>query len=675
MLNTTRALIALLAMRCLPCIAASALQEDEQCDSSRNHTGRSSIGQAQIQTLTYTSEASLEDDQAPLTCAKSDTQVWTQNLGKVPSSCTKSLLCNGAHGYVWGKTEACLNKCANTPHCNTVSRYGYPDTQDGHCYLYHCPSIDDPASLSWIAQVNWGAQGNQARTHFLSAKCTDNTPKKCATRVETVGCSSWGDPHWAKTFAGKNRFDFMGLGVYQLAKSNDGSFELQTYQCRSKPQTSNAITAAIAIKIDGKVVIIKGDSVTNHNNYGKVWEAPPNAKVYSKNPFIELYTFKGDVPSWSIGYAMTMSLEVESSIVSSDGICAEGTGTDPVACEDALFNAEELAELCHMCGMENCETCPTTPDDYEPEDKPEDTCEHAGISYQEAEEACEALTETPEFFKACILDFCSSGGDEEVVKEAEKEEEVDEEDDTPDAPTTTITTTECTEGTCKVWGDPHISVFDTKVVSLISSLTGFVDDSDAREDRNNNFKTGDFWLVKSHDVHIQARYNLVKERRNKPFLKGVAVGGPFLRGNVLLIGPKQGQVFWNKQAITPSLKEAPFKVDGLVNVTSRKDAPLVQDTSLTQEGLEITLPLGVRMLANRYPDILSVSITSGRLAGQEGECGNFNGDASDDTEEQIKARGARVLVDEVLFHEQFNPFREQMRDFKSTSEYKSAQTA
>jgi len=53
---------------------------------------------------------------------------------------------------------------------------------------------------------------------------------------------------------------------------------------------------------------------------------------------------------------------------------------------------------------------------------------------------------------------------------------------------------------------------------------------------------------------------------------------------------------------------------------------------------------------NRWDSHVDARITMRRqVGGQDGLCGNFNGDIADDTTELIMARGAEVSADESLF--------------------------
>merc|ERR1712045_250881 len=72
-------------------------------------------------------------------------------------------------------------------------------------------------------------------------------------------------------------------------------------------------------------------------------------------------------------------------------------------------------------------------------------------------------------------------------------------------------------GTCIGWGDPHLRTFD-----------GI---------RADYYSSGDYYLVKSGPVSIQAQYLPTKFTNGLAVTKMVAIGGPVLKGNKLIIGP------------------------------------------------------------------------------------------------------------------------------------------
>jgi len=68
--------------------------------------------------------------------------------------------------------------------------------------------------------------------------------------------------------------------------------------------------------------------------------------------------------------------------------------------------------------------------------------------------------------------------------------------------------------------------------------------------------------------------------------------------------------------------------------------------------VHIDAPLGVHVQVMRWANYINVRITMApRKGGQDGTCGNFNGNADDDSVAAIQARGAyRVAPNELLFH-------------------------
>ena len=81
-------------------------------------------------------------------------------------------------------------------------------------------------------------------------------------------------------------------------------------------------------------------------------------------------------------------------------------------------------------------------------------------------------------------------------------------------------------------------------VALLGTTVSMDRESSRRTaDVNDEFGWGDFWLVKSSDVSIQARYRKVyypnaNQPLNNTYLTSMAVGGPFMRGHRLIVEPR-----------------------------------------------------------------------------------------------------------------------------------------
>merc|ERR1712087_939405 len=69
--------------------------------------------------------------------------------------------------------------------------------------------------------------------------------------------------------------------------------------------------------------------------------------------------------------------------------------------------------------------------------------------------------------------------------------------------------------TCVIWGDPHILTFDNKRVDF--------------------YTEGQYWIVKSAQVSVQGLYKPTHATSGLSVMKAIAFGGPFMRGNKIII--------------------------------------------------------------------------------------------------------------------------------------------
>lgn len=207
-------------------------------------------------------------------------------------------------------------------------------------------------------------------------------------------------------------------------------------------------------------------------------------------------------------------------------------------------------------------------------------------------------------------------------------------------------------GTCTVLEDPHVTAFDGGQISLRQTRmrTHHLLDVDEGVDGH----AGDRWLVKSNHVSIQARYMQDDGLSDRNlFVRAIAVGGSFVKGNTLIIGSLRDPMMWNAEQILMN-QSSFFEVDfaeGLsVKARRSKHSSLVEDASRENPGVEIELPMGVSFIVNRLQAHVNVAITMPRQEGQEGVCGNFNCIASDDSIElQAMRFDTSVPLEQSLF--------------------------
>jgi hypothetical protein len=196
-------------------------------------------------------------------------------------------------------------------------------------------------------------------------------------------------------------------------------------------------------------------------------------------------------------------------------------------------------------------------------------------------------------------------------------------------------------GVCKIFGDPHVQTFDGSHASFYSS--------------------GEYWLVKSQDIWIQARYMPTPVTNGLSVVKEIAIGGPFLQGsngqkNVLRISALHAS--FNGQPIIPNFPDSFINKDPFVSMVTDSSGEVMQPG---REGkqmhvVHVKLPKFVSLQINRWNepgegDYINVKITMPAQPAQDGHCGNFNGNPADDTRLAIRGRIGKngVLEAELLF--------------------------
>mmetsp|Transcript_67438 Transcript_67438/g.161777 ORF Transcript_67438/g.161777 Transcript_67438/m.161777 type:complete len:578 (+) Transcript_67438:175-1908(+) len=247
---------------------------------------------------------------------------------------------------------------------------------------------------------------------------------------------------------------------------------------------------------------------------------------------------------------------------------------------------------------------------------------------------------------------------------------------------------ECRSFDCDLWGDPHISSFDNTGLALddqvrpyeplhIRSFDSSASDAPraislaeldvgwkhAKGIPGHDLRAGDMWLVKSADVHIQGRFGFAMNS-SKSFLKAVAIGGPFLEGNSMVLGTNDGTSLWNNMTILTKVNTsftAAF-ANGTVSAHYKSNVQHIHVPNRTTSGLEVSLPAGVELLLNRFDTWLGLRIhMAPRTSGQDGECGNFNGNPDDDALSDLQQRmELRVADSDLLFHMPYDEWQRKM---------------
>lgn len=203
---------------------------------------------------------------------------------------------------------------------------------------------------------------------------------------------------------------------------------------------------------------------------------------------------------------------------------------------------------------------------------------------------------------------------------------------TTPAPTTTeaATTQAVPSGVCYIQGDPHIKVFDHphRDVSIYDS--------------------GDFWVIRSEQVQVQGRY-WATNPSGQSSMKSLAIGGPFLDNRILIIdGPSKRFTYHGNQILQQvgdSFAEAGWSAER--RIESAKAKAYLADSVI------LNLPLDINVVVNIMENgHIDSWIEAKPLAGgQDGHCGNFNGNGADDTRDAINARNQVVDSADTLFND------------------------
>uniref|UniRef100_A0A7S0FBF7 VWFD domain-containing protein n=1 Tax=Pyrodinium bahamense TaxID=73915 RepID=A0A7S0FBF7_9DINO len=211
---------------------------------------------------------------------------------------------------------------------------------------------------------------------------------------------------------------------------------------------------------------------------------------------------------------------------------------------------------------------------------------------------------------------------------------------------------QCTSGSCAVYSDPHVASFDSfREHELPGHLVLADVDACANQVRPidvNSYNEGDFWLVRSSLLQVQGRFVLSKAFvPDHAAVGAVAAGGPFLDGKRLVVGT-QSAVTWDGRALKPGNSLDLNLTRGVAHIRSH-EGPVVDGK--TSNVVTATLPLGVALYFVQFPKYIDTRITLPMDLKVDGECGNFNGVAADDTEEAVGRRmgGLQVAPKDSLF--------------------------
>lgn len=170
--------------------------------------------------------------------------------------------------------------------------------------------------------------------------------------------------------------------------------------------------------------------------------------------------------------------------------------------------------------------------------------------------------------------------------------------------------------------------------------------------RSDYYSPGEYWLVRNAHVWIQARYFPTKVTNGLAVTKVLAVGGPFLKGHKFHVSAQRAT--WDGVEILkafPSdfavagLTEMHFNDKGIALQKGRKGKHLRIVHARFADGS----PEGLLVQVNRWTEptegnYINAQIQMRKRPGQDGHCGNFDGDRANDDRLKVRERVGKTGV-------------------------------
>jgi hypothetical protein len=249
-------------------------------------------------------------------------------------------------------------------------------------------------------------------------------------------CDFWGDPHFKVSFFRSDRFDYQGIGVFGVASSADGSFQVQNFQC-AYGDGANSVAIGVAVRVGQTIVVISNATVSVNGT--SIDTAPGGLDLtgtLARNSGVNLQS-DDKCSRINVNSRATSRLprffhnvRVRMAAPASTGLCGKAAPHTYVSNTELLFSTEQITELCSKCtGAHEPEICKSggVPNAsvvaIDSGSSAADACANASpeIPYSVAEEKCQAFHSDPPALEACMLDFCASGGEESMVDNAIEE--------------------------------------------------------------------------------------------------------------------------------------------------------------------------------------------------------------------------------------------------------------
>lgn len=209
-------------------------------------------------------------------------------------------------------------------------------------------------------------------------------------------CKFWGDPHFLQSWTPQGEFDFMGIGLFELASSIDTNIMLQSFHCEWAGNASESVALGVAVELDGKITYFGPET--------------PTSDIHLEAAGVKVQVVRTKkAPHLHPGWHLDATVKLKEGIAASKGICGASPPPAPIECGGvSLFTQEQITDMCRFCsGVKpaqcgGCAARVTPPPAQNALDTIKADCENA----EEAQAKC-CWLEDDFAYKSCMTDACT----------------------------------------------------------------------------------------------------------------------------------------------------------------------------------------------------------------------------------------------------------------------------
>merc|ERR1712190_277838 len=115
----------------------------------------------------------------------------------------------------------------------------------------------------------------------------------------------------------------------------------------------------------------------------------------------------------------------------------------------------------------------------------------------------------------------------------------------------------------------------------------------------------------SSQIHVQGRYGAGQwNLHGWSSMRSLAFGGQFLQGHILIVEAMDGRITWDGEAVMQGFP-SDWEATGLVKAHFYEKSTPIDLAQIYRpiHGVELELPLGVKVIVNRWSRHLDLNVT------------------------------------------------------------------